>query len=77
MLGAGFATVRDLVPFLRHETADRNGTQNPLIAEGACGSETGIRHALAFASRRAGAFCAISSSSASTTTGTGGGYSTA
>jgi len=56
VLGVGFATVRDLVSFLRHETADCKGTQNPLIAEGARGNETGIRHALAFGVSQSGRF---------------------
>jgi Alpha/beta hydrolase domain len=56
VLGIGFASVRDLVSFLRYERSDRNGTQNPLIAEGADGSETGIRHALAFGVSQSGRF---------------------
>src|SRR5262249_10981452 len=46
VLGIGFATVRDLVSFLRYETSDRNGTGNPLIADSARTEGTGIRHAL-------------------------------
>jgi hypothetical protein len=56
VLGIGFASVRDLVSFLRYERSDRNGTQNPLIAEGARGNETGIRHALAFGVSQSGRF---------------------
>src|SRR5207249_572511 len=35
VLGIGFAAVRDLVSFLRHEATDRNGAANPMIAAGA------------------------------------------
>ncbi len=56
VLGIGFASVRDLVSFLRYECSDRNGTQNPLIAEGVRGNETGIRHALAFGVSQSGRF---------------------
>ena len=56
VLGIGFATVRDLVSFLRYEAADRNGTRNPLIAEGAPTDRTGIRHALAFGVSQSGRF---------------------
>src|SRR5215472_3785260 len=48
VLGIGFATVRDLVSFLRYETADRNGAPNPMIAKGPRIEGTGIRRALAF-----------------------------
>jgi hypothetical protein len=56
VLGIGFASVRDLVSFLRYETADRNGTRNPLIAEGARADDAGIRHALAFGVSQSGRF---------------------
>ena len=56
VLGIGFATVRDLVSFLLYEAADRNGTRNPLIAEGAPTDRTGIRHALAFGVSQSGRF---------------------
>ncbi|MBV8132893.1 MAG: hypothetical protein JO282_10345 [Alphaproteobacteria bacterium] len=56
VLGIGFAAVRDLVSFLRYETADRNGTPNPMIAEGAPTEGTGIRHALAFGVSQSGRF---------------------
>jgi hypothetical protein len=56
VLGIGFASVRDLVSFLRYQTADRNGTRNPLIAEGARAADAGIRHALAFGVSQSGRF---------------------
>ena len=56
VLGIGFAAVRDLVAFLRYERADRNGTPNPLIAEGVRTEGTGIRHALAFGVSQSGRF---------------------
>jgi hypothetical protein len=56
VLGIGFAAVRDLVSFLRYETADRNGTRNPLIADGARTEGTVIRHALAFGVSQSGRF---------------------
>jgi hypothetical protein len=46
VLGIGFASVRDLVSFLRHERAD-----NPLVAEG-----TEIRHTLGFGVSQSGRF---------------------
>jgi hypothetical protein len=55
-LGLGFASVRDLVAFLRYERADRNGTANPLIAEGMPTAGTGIRHTLAFGVSQSGRF---------------------
>ena len=56
VLGVGFATVRDLVSFLRYETADRNGAPNPLLAEGVPTEGVGIRHALAFGVSQSGRF---------------------
>jgi Alpha/beta hydrolase domain len=56
VLGIGFASVRDLVSFLRYESTDRNGTQNPLIPERARTEGTGIRHALAFGVSQSGRF---------------------
>jgi hypothetical protein len=56
VLGIGFASVRDLVSFLRRETRDRNGTRNPLIPEGAPTADTGIRYALAFGVSQSGRF---------------------
>jgi hypothetical protein len=56
VLGIGFAAVRDLVSFLRYETADRNGAHNPMIADGARTENTGIRHALAFGVSQSGRF---------------------
>ena len=40
----------------RAHQADRRGTPNPMIAEGARTSDTGIRHALAFGVSRSGRF---------------------
>src|SRR5262249_29081708 len=56
VLGISFASVRDLVSFLRHETADHIGTSNPLIAEGARTEGTGVRQALAFGVSQRGRF---------------------
>jgi hypothetical protein len=56
VLGIGFASVRDLVSFLRRETRDRNGTRNPLIPEEAPTADTGIRYALAFGVSQSGRF---------------------
>jgi hypothetical protein len=56
VLGIGLAAVRDLVSFLRHERADRNGTPNPMIAEGTRTEGTGVRHALAFGVSQSGRF---------------------
>jgi len=56
VLGIGFASVRDLVSFLRHERTDRNGTPNPLLAERAPTEGTGVRHALAFGVSQSGRF---------------------
>jgi hypothetical protein len=55
-LGIGFASVRDLVSFLRYEAADRNGDPNPLLAERARSEGPGIRHALAFGVSQSGRF---------------------
>jgi hypothetical protein len=49
VIGAGFAAVRDLVSFLRHEGADAAGTANPL-------GEAGIARALAFGVSQSGRF---------------------
>ena len=56
VLGIGFATVRDLVSFLRYERADRNGAPNPLIADGVPTEGTGVRHTLAFGVSQSGRF---------------------
>jgi len=56
VLGIGFATVRDLVSFLRYETTDCNGAPNPMIAEGVRAEDVGIRHALAFGVSQSGRF---------------------
>ena len=51
VLGIGYASVRDLISFLRHESADRTGIPNPLT------SGTGeIAHALAFGVSQSGRF---------------------
>jgi hypothetical protein len=54
VLGIGFASVRDLVSFLRYDRED-----NPLLSGGAS-----VKHALGFGCRRAAGSCAISSNSA-------------
>ena len=56
VLGIGFASVRDLVSFLRYEPIDRLGRPNPMIAEGARTDDTGIRYALAFGVSQSGRF---------------------
>ena len=65
VIGVGFAAVRDLVSFLRHERADRDGTANPLIA-GASSDEGSGHRRMRWPSecRKAAAFCAIFSNSA-------------
>jgi len=56
VLGSGFAATRDLVSFLRHEHADRNGTPNPMIADGRPDDAPGADCALAFGVSQAGRF---------------------
>jgi hypothetical protein len=56
VLGIGFAAVRDLVSFLRYETADRTGLRNPMMADGAQIEGTGVRQALAFGVSQSGRF---------------------
>ena len=56
VIGVGFAATRDLVSFLRYERADRDGTPNPMIAEGSGIEGTGITHALAFGVSQSGRF---------------------
>jgi hypothetical protein len=56
VIGVGFAAVRDLVSFLRHQRADRDGTANPLIAGASHADEPGITHALAFGVSQSGRF---------------------
>ena len=56
VLGIGFASVRDLVSFLRYERTDHNGTPSPMIAEGVSTDGTGTRHALAFGVSQSGRF---------------------
>jgi hypothetical protein len=51
VLGIGYASVRDLVSFFRHKSANRGGIPNPLIP--AMGE---IRHALAFGVSQSGRF---------------------
>jgi hypothetical protein len=50
VLGIGFAATRDLVAFLRHETADGAGTANPVMTPG------GIRAVLAIGISQAGRY---------------------
>lgn len=53
VLGLGFAITRDVVSFLRYETADDSGTANPLrISE----QETGIHNALGFGISQSGRY---------------------
>jgi hypothetical protein len=54
--GVGFAATRDLVSFLRHQKADRDGTPSPLIAPGAPADAAGVAYALAFGVSQAGRF---------------------
>ncbi len=49
VVGIGYAATRDVVSFLRHESADDKGT--PIRSEG-----DGIRHAMAFGGSQAGRF---------------------
>jgi hypothetical protein len=56
VIGIGFAATRDLVSFLRYESADRDGTRNPMIAEGSHTGGTGVAHALAFGVSQSGRF---------------------
>lgn len=56
VIGAGFAATRDLVSFLRYERADRDGTANPMLADGRSGDGLGVAHALAFGVSQAGRF---------------------
>ena len=55
VIGVGFAAVRDLVSFLRHESADRDGTVNPLCAA-ASSDAPAITHALSFGVSQSGRF---------------------
>lgn len=56
VIGVGFAAVRDLVSFLRHERADRGGTANPLVEAAREAEGSGITHALAFGVSQSGRF---------------------
>jgi hypothetical protein len=56
VLGIGFAATRDLVSFLRHEEAARNGARNPMIAAEGGASHAGVSHVLAFGVSQAGRF---------------------
>src|SRR5216684_1968607 len=51
VLGIGYASVRDLVSFLRYQSADRGGIANPLSS-----GMGEIRHALAFGVSQSGRF---------------------
>src|SRR5262249_41182441 len=51
VLGIGYASVRDLVSFLRYKSANRGGIPNPLIS-----GMSEIRHALAFGVSQSGRF---------------------
>ncbi|HEV8585491.1 MAG TPA: alpha/beta hydrolase domain-containing protein, partial [Methylomirabilota bacterium] len=51
VLGIGFAATRDLVAFLRHETADGAGTANPVMA-----GPKGVRAVLAIGISQAGRY---------------------
>ena len=51
VLGIGYASVRDLVSFLRYQRANRGGIPNPLIS-----GMSEIRHALAFGVSQSGRF---------------------
>jgi hypothetical protein len=54
--GVGFAVVRDLVSFLRHEPADRAGIANPLHPPVSPVAVPGIARALAFGVSQSGRF---------------------
>jgi hypothetical protein len=56
VLGTGFAATRDFVSFLRYKHVDRNGTPNPMIADGGKHESPGVKHALAFGVSQAGRF---------------------
>ena len=56
VIGIGFAATRDLISFLRYQTADSEGTRNPLISELGRGKPAGIAHALAFGVSQSGRF---------------------
>jgi len=51
VLGIGYASVRDLVSFLRYPSANRGAIPNPLVSE-----TSKIRHALAFGVSQSGRF---------------------
>ncbi len=51
VLGIGYASVRDLVSFLRYKSANRGGIPNPLIS-----TMSEIKHALAFGVSQSGRF---------------------
>jgi hypothetical protein len=51
VLGIGYASVRDLVSFLRYRSANRGGIPNPLVS-----GMSGISHALAFGVSQSGRF---------------------
>jgi Alpha/beta hydrolase domain len=52
VMGLGFAAVRDLVAFMRHDSADANGRPNPLDLEG----RPAIDYVLAYGASQSGRF---------------------
>jgi hypothetical protein len=52
VMGLGFAAVRDLVAFMRHDSADANGRRNPLDLDG----RPGIDYVLAYGASQSGRF---------------------
>jgi hypothetical protein len=53
VMGLGFAAVRDLVAFMRHESADAAGTPNPLSLDGAAPP---IEYVLSYGASQSGRF---------------------
>ena len=56
VIGVGFAAVRDLVSFLRHERADSDGATNPLIEAASQAEGSGLRMRSAFGVSQSGRF---------------------
>ncbi len=52
VMGLGFAAVRDLVAFIRHDSADADGRRNPLDLDG----RPGIDYVLAYGASQSGRF---------------------
>jgi len=52
VMGLGFAAVRDMVAFMRHNNADAAGRPNPIMLEG----QPGIDHVLAYGASQSGRF---------------------